>query len=527
MEIFTRIKEWLLHLSGGKRLGDNPHSDRYMFINSEEFIRRSRIDEYKVWYIGDGDEIQNFYTVAMVKNWNYDTTFNRNRRLFFWAISVEEDMAFKRVHSGLPHVIVDNLVSAIGAPKFDGGTETERLASIIERNNLMYTIMQRQMPLTLVEGCGAFKPNIGKGIGFPTVSYYEAQDVDFAYKDDILQGVAFRDYFKSPDCKKDYVLVERREAKEGNTYINYNLYEMTGEQEGEEVPLSTLPQTAELQSVEIDGIGVPLAVPSVFFDDPLHPHMGRSIYQGMVDKFDELDMAYTMRSRTTMKSDPIEYVPSDLIPVDKDGKKGRLSAFNREYVEINGVATGDGKTSDQIQVTQPELNFQQYTDEITALTNEILIGVMSPASLGIDISKRDNADAQREKEKTTILTRNNIIASEMRILSQLGQMLLIMQDIIDTGGKVDLKDEHHVSVSFMEFANPSFENELKALGSAWKEGQISTSKFVDLVWRDKITEEEKKAEADWLDTNREQDRFAPAAYEGNNGAAPIIPDSDR
>jgi hypothetical protein len=50
---------------------------------------------------------------------------------------------------------------------------------------------------------------------------------------------------------------------------------------------------------------------------------------------------------------------------------------------------------------------------------QIINGVMSPATLGIDISKRDNAEAQREKEKVTIFTRNGIIDTETPILKDL------------------------------------------------------------------------------------------------------------
>jgi hypothetical protein len=520
MNIFTRLKEWVFHLGGGKELGDNPFADRYVFINSDEMLRQVSLAEYKVWYEGDGDELQNFYTMAMIKNWNYNTIYTRNKRQYFWAIAVSES-DFKRVHSGVPRAIVDTLVNIVGAPKFDAGTNTERLQKIIQQNNLLYTIVQRQMPMTLVLGCGAFKPTIGRGIGFPTVSFYEAQDVDFAYKDDVLQGVAFKDYFKSEDGKKDYMLVETRETHDGNSYVTYKLYELSAKEEGREVPLDTLGQTKGLSDVVIAGVPFPLAVPSVFFDDPLHPHMGRSIFQGKTDKFDSLDMEMTLRYRTVEKSDPIEYVPEDLLPIDpKTKQKTMPSRFNREFVEIGGVPDGDGKSGSQIQTSQPALNFQQYSDVIIAEINEILIGVMSPASLGIGVAKKDNADAQREKEKATILTRNTIISQEMRILDELGTQMLIMQDIIDSGGTVDMSVDRTVNVSFMEFANPSFENELNTLYPAWQNGALSTEKYVDLVWRDKMSEEEKAKEVVRLNEARREALYAPTAYEANNGTIP-------
>ena len=38
-----------------------------------------------------------------------------------------------------------------------------------------------------------------------------------------------------------------------------------------------------------------------------------------------------------------------------------------------------------------------------------LQGIISPSTLGIDVKKLDNAEAQREKEKATLYTRNAIV----------------------------------------------------------------------------------------------------------------------
>ena len=41
---------------------------------------------------------------------------------------------------------------------------------------------------------------------------------------------------------------------------------------------------------------------------------------------------------------------------------------------------------------------------------------MSPSTLGIDVKKLDNAEAQREKEKATLYSRNNIVGQLQKVL---------------------------------------------------------------------------------------------------------------
>ena len=52
---------------------------------------------------------------------------------------------------------------------------------------------------------------------------------------------------------------------------------------------------------------------------------------------------------------------------------------------------------------------------------QIMNGIISPATLGMDIAKKDNAEAQREKEKVTVFTRNKLARAEKKILEKIVQ----------------------------------------------------------------------------------------------------------
>ena len=156
--------------------------------------------------------------------------------------------------------------------------------------------------------------------------------------------------------------------------------------------------------------------------------------------------------------------------------------------------------------TQPVMNVQMYQDYMTFLTNLILLGILSPATIGIDVSRKDNAQAQREKEKMTILMRNNIVEKEKVILHSLFTKVLDMLSYIVNGFIDNTKDFSKMfSVSYDDFYAPTFETKLSYLGSAYANNGISTKLYVNMLWGDKLTEKQKIEEIDYLENLKQQD----------------------
>ena len=169
----------------------------------------------------------------------------------------------------------------------------------------------------------------------------------------------------------------------------------------------------------------------------------------------------------------------------------------------DGIPNGDGAMDGQIQTTQPNLNFDQYTQEQKAIVDQILIGILSPASMGIDIAKKDNGEAQREKEKATLMTRNNIINCETDILAQAVNIILALTAYMESGN-FPLAD-FDVSVKYGEFANPSFENISQTLLPLWQAGAISDEMYIDKLYGDSLSEAEKQKELEALKAKRSED----------------------
>lgn len=512
------IKDWIknkvLKFLGLEKISASPNDVRLTFISDDEKVKIDEIRANRVWYIGNGDELLNFYTQKQAIGFNDNPIYNRNKRNYFWSLSAEE-CNIKRIHSGIPYAIVSTLSNAIGLPQID--EPTGLWDKIAEENDFNTKLIQQARTLTAVEGYGAWKPNFNKTLSsYPLWEFYEAENVEYIVKCGLIVGVIFKSYYKKN--KDNYVLLETRYRAKGNSYVEYNLFKVKKSDDLEEVAYNEVPELSGLENLVIPGYNELLAVPSRYFYDPLNAKYGRSIYAGKLDLFDMLDEVLSQASQTNRVSTPVEYYSPDVLERGKNGAIGVPNLYNRQFIQKAGIPDGEGNLNNDIVTTQPDLNFDKYGGLAKDILDYILTGILSPATMGIDIAKKDNADAQREKEKVTIMTRNNIISQETVILRKVVQISLDLKEYMDTG-KISLIDRQ-VNVKYNEFANPSFENELQVLGSAWANGEISTEKYVDLLWADKLTDEEKAAEVQWLDSNKQSDMegaLGPDVSEFNEG----------
>lgn len=502
MRIQDWIKDKILNYIGIKELPGNPNQERFTLYSSTDELRAARTKEYFTWYRGDSDDILDFFTGAEWSDFQKSPIYNRNKKDYFWVASAKEKN-IKRSHSGIPRAIVDTLVNVIGSPEINVDAQFQTvLDQIVEENNMLDVINQQQMPYTMVGGWGAYKIDVDTDISAnPIISFYTADNVDFIYNKKRLIGVIFKEFFEKNG--KRYVLFETRAVKKGNSYITYDLYEMGRSDELFVCSKKDFPELGELEDKVINGLNKPLAVACIFFDEIDKEGYGRSIYTGKTDLFDDLDQCISQAANTVRKSTPVEYYPADMLERTKAGKIKMPERFDRTFLPSPLAAmTGDGQTSGELKTTQPNLNFNQYSDEEHTILSFILTGVLSPATMGIDIAKKDNADAQREKEKITIMTRNNIISRQTKILNDVFSLALIMKSYIQNPDLITMP-ELNVSVSFGEFANPSFENQLSILGAALNSGTLSPEKYVELLWGSTLTEEEKQRELLYIQQQRQ------------------------
>lgn len=522
MTILERMRARIRGVAGSVLKTKRPDDDRTTFINDNEKLGRMKLKEYDVWYDGDGDELLNFYTRENYIGFNYEPFYMRNKKNYFWAISSTEAQ-IKRTHSGQPRNIVDTLVNIMPFPLISAGEDTNKLQAVVRESGLEQVYKDEQLPLTLVEGWGCWKINWDKDVSdYPSVEYVSAENVDFIYKNGKIIGIVFKNYYTSD--KKRYLLLETRsiewkpnsaaaEGSEGERVlvITNELYELPMNMAAtdddtplKKVDLKTVPELESVEErIEIGPFDKLFAVPCVLLGNTSRQWgYGRSIFTGKIDLFDDLDQALSQSSNAVRLSTPIEYIDEEYLERDKNGLPKKPKAYDRKYVMMKGQKNGDGLATGQpVQITQPSVEFSRYSDHAVQILLQILNGILSPATLGIDIAKKDNAAAQREKEKVTIFTRNALINGEERILRSLMEQMLMAKEFMDTGAvSVHTYD---ISVKFNEFADDSFENKLEALGKAYDMEEISTDMYLNKLYGDTLSEEERAAEKEFLESARQ------------------------
>ena len=114
--------------------------------------------------------------------------------------------------------------------------------------------------------------------------------------------------------------------------------------------------------------------------------------------------------------------------------------------------------------------------------------------MGIDVKKLDNADAQREKEKTTLYTRNAIIDALQETLPELVNVAINAYHILHNESLEDVE----VNVKFKEYANPSFESQVETVVKARQGGIMSIEQSVEELYGDSLDEHCKNEEIERL-----------------------------
>jgi hypothetical protein len=178
-----------------------------------------------------------------------------------------------------------------------------------------------------------------------------------------------------------------------------------------------------------------------------------------------------------------------LIPRDPNtGKVLKPNPFDNRYIKTD--ADMRERADNKITTSSAEIKHDSYMATYASALDLCLQGVMSPATLGVDVKKLDNAEAQREKEKVTLYTRDAIIEALQPVLEKL------VEESIRTyyRSRLEAEPEYEVTVSFQDYANPSFESQIETVGKGKMNGIMSIEACVEELYGDDKTDEWKEEE---------------------------------
>lgn len=183
------------------------------------------------------------------------------------------------------------------------------------------------------------------------------------------------------------------------------------------------------------------------------------------------------------------YIPESYLPRDPNtGKVMAPNPFDNRFISgENDMAEG---AKNVITTEQPDIPHESYLASYCTALDLCLQGIISPSTLGIDVKKLDNALAQREKEKTTLYTRDAIIEALQETLPKLVSAAVNAVNVLNKKPVENVE----VNITFGEYANPSFESQIETIGKGKTQGIMSIEACVEELYGDSKDEEWKAQE---------------------------------
>ena len=170
----------------------------------------------------------------------------------------------------------------------------------------------------------------------------------------------------------------------------------------------------------------------------------------------------------------------------------RPNDFDNRYFKHDSSLKEDAQ--DKIDLQQPEIPHESYLATYVTALDLCLQGLISPSTLGIDVKKLDNAEAQREKEKATLYSRTAIVEA-------LQDMIPALVDAVIKAYYTAVRrplETVKVDASFSEYANPSFESQIETVSKGHNGGVMSLEACVDELYGDNRDEVWKAQEVERL-----------------------------
>lgn len=425
----------------------------------------------RVWYTADASLIEQLFKKLQTGT----DTVSSGR---FWAAVPVAGLAIRKIHSGLPQMIVNTLTDLVISDMNDIKIETdaEELTSAQQEiwdntatENDFDEIIHECLQSVLVDGDGCFKIKYdSEESQYPILDFASGDDVEYEYLGKKLITVKFKTIYTHKN--KEYELVETYSRGR----IDYNLYCKT-----KEVPLSSIPETADLPSYVEFEKDIMLAIPVSFFKSTKYKNRGKSIYDGKTEAFDAYDEAISAWRDAERDGRSKNYIPEDLVPRDENGGELlRPNPFQLRYITLNG---GINLDDSKIQTQSATIDYAAHQAAIAQTLDLCLQGIISPATLGINVGAEASGESQKQKKDMTAITRNHITNKLEKAIKKL------VKTVLDFYNYITVNEEHNIEVdfSFGEYAALDFGSKLQMLSTAVPgQAVMSLETVIDELWGD-------------------------------------------
>ena len=454
------IKSWLNLTSAN---GLNIQIDELFDFEANAFVN-------EIWYRGEGYELEQLY--KSIPDYKYS----------FWGAVSTKGLEIRKIHTGLPKIIVNTLTSVCCDDMQDikiANIGKENTWNEIEQENDFKNLVKKAVRKALVTGDGAFKISVDTDLSqYPILEFYEADRIEIKRERGRIKEIRFKKQYERQGVS--YILKECY----GYGYIAYKLFDAYDN----EIGIDKLEATKDLQPVYFDDSFIMAEYLSFFASDKWDGR-GQSVYDSKRDNFDSLDEAWSQWVDALRANRTKAYIPEDLLP--RDAMNGVIKSgnpFDNRFI-ATGTAMQENAQS-KIEVQNGTIDTNSYLSTYITALDLCLQGLISPSTLGIDNKKLDNAEAQREKEKTTLYTRQTIIYALQDCIQSLVNKVFKVISVMNYVAP----EETEAEVCFGEYANPSFESQIETVGKAKTQGVMSIESIVEELYGDSKTDDWKNEE---------------------------------
>ena len=243
------------------------------FNIQESMNYETNVFKNKIWYRGDSYELEQLYKQL------------QNNNFSFWGSVPTVGMEIRKIHTGLPKIIVNKLaditLTDLNDISFEDRSLNETWEAIVKENKF-YKLLDKSTKKVLVAGDGVFKISFDSNISkYPIIEFYDGDDIEMVYERGRMKEIIFNTAYKHKT--RVYNLKETY----GYGYITYKLFINNNE-----VSLNTIPQTSDLADVTFDK-SFNMAVPFMIYESEKWEGRGQSIFDGKTDNFDSLDETWS------------------------------------------------------------------------------------------------------------------------------------------------------------------------------------------------------------------------------------------
>ena len=505
-----------------------------------------QLSECYVWFQGQESALNDFYKGRT------GVTENSQEASYFWYAS-PEDGSIRRVHSGLPKLISDTMPTVLFGNGYkvnatvyqEDGESVDELATkeiqevidllSIQQGINIKTMLEQSAATESWAGDVAWKIAIDTSLSpYPILMASDPRNYEPIVIKGITVGIKFKDYIEAESTngkKLKYIINEiyTTDSKDDTSLIVYTVEMVKDNGNRVSVPLNQVPDENIMSLINQQGVilsddGLSATIrfnglkgmlawhkPNrVNASDGYNALFGESDHIANFSNYDALDEAGSVIIEEARMNKDIRYIPDEMLMRDDNGRVQRLNDFVRNYKVVRHNPDQNSKN---------EMTFSHFTDKTQQHLEKwkVFLGLacanakISPLTLGLTnvVSMANSDKTLQERSRVTIEMRKKKLQLWGDFLERVFYKLIETYNYMwNTYPEVKVKASFEavqaterdmtLNVSFADYNEMGVLDRAKEWSTILASGGISHEQYVERVYGDDMTKEQKMKEVNTI-----------------------------